>query len=95
MVLFLVQSYGIKEDTEYNVDFDIETLSSTPPPVKYEYDATLSNGKEKIKQNGSIGTTVTVYKVVKLDGCIISKTLLSQDTYNALEKIVLKNFVNN
>ncbi len=95
MASFLVLSYGIKEKTEYNVDFDIETVSTTSPNVTYEYDNTLSLGTEKIKQNGANGTTVNVYKVVKLDGTIISKTLLSQDTYNALEKIIIKNSVTN
>lgn len=91
MVLFLAPSYGIKEDTEYDVDFDIETVSVTPPPVKYETDSSLEPGEEKVKQGGSNATTVNVYKVVKSDGSIVSRTLLSQDTYNALEKIILKN----
>lgn len=95
MDLLPVQFYGIKEDTEYGVDFDIETVSVTPPTVKYEYDNTISSGTEKVKQNGANGTTVNVYKIVKSNGSIISKTMLSQDTYNALEKIILKNSVDN
>ena len=91
MELLLVQFCGIKEDTEYDVEFAIETISVTPPPVEYEHDSSLSSGEEKVKQSGANGTTVNAYKVVKLDGSIISKTLLSQDTYNALEKIILKN----
>lgn len=91
MVLFIAQFYGIKEDTEYDVNFDIDTVSVTPPSVKYEIDSSLKTGEEKIKQSGANGTTVNVYKVVKLNGSIVSRTLLSQDTYNSLEKIVLKN----
>lgn len=83
--------YGIKEDIENSVDFDIETISVTEPPVRYEYDNSISFGKEEVKQYGSNGKVVNVYKIVKSNGSVISKTLISQDTYNALEKIIVKN----
>ena len=82
--------YGIKEDTEYDVSFDTQTVSVTEPEVKYEYDNSLSHAEQKIKQSGAQGMTVNVYKVTKLDGTIISKELISQDIYNSLEKIVVK-----
>ena len=82
--------YGIKENTEYDVSFDTQTVSVTEPEVKYEYDNSLSHAEQKIKQSGAQGMTVNVYKVTKLDGTIISKELISQDIYNTLEKIVVK-----
>ena len=82
--------YGIKENTEYDVSFDTQTVSVTEPEVKYEYDNSLSHAEQKIKQSGAQGMTVNVYKVTKLDGTIISKELISQDIYNSLEKIVVK-----
>lgn len=85
--------YGLKENTEYTIDFDIQTTSSTSPQIIYEYDSSLNNNTEIIKQNGSNGITVNVYKLKKLDGRIISKELISQDTYNPLEKIILKNIL--
>lgn len=83
--------YGIEEENEYNIDFDIETISTTPPTTIYEKDVSVERGKEKTKQKGTNGSTVNVYKVLKQGGSIISKTLLSQDTYKPLEKIILKN----
>ena len=83
--------YGLKEETEYDVDFNIELVSQTEPKVVYEYDDSVNLGKEQIKQSGALGKVVNVYKIVKSNGNVISKTLLSQDTYNPLEKIVLKN----
>ena len=82
--------YGIEEDTEYDADFIVETLSETDPPIIYEYDNSINIGKEEIKQGGSKGLVVNVYKVVKLNGSIISKSLLSNDTYSPLEKIIKK-----
>lgn len=95
MVLFLVQYYGIKEEQEYDVDFNVEILSSSEPPQKYEYDDTISPGNSRIKQSGSKAMSVNVYKVVKFDGSIISRTLLSHDTYSSLEEIIVKNPLDN
>lgn len=82
--------YGIKEDIEYDVSLDSQTISITEPEIKYEYDKSLSPNEQKIKQNGAQGMTINVYKIIKLDGKIISKDLISQDIYNSLEKIILK-----
>ena len=82
---------GIKEDSEYKVDFDIETVSKTAPQIKYEHSSSIEKGTEIIKQKGSTGSTVDVYKVLKLNGAIVSKAFQYQDTYNALEKIILTN----
>ena len=84
--------YGIKEDNEYDVSFDVETVSSTEPATKYEYDSSLPQGEEKIKQSGSNAMTVNVYKVVKLNGSIVSKTFAYQDIYKSLDKIVVKSY---
>lgn len=82
---------GIKEETEYSINIETETLSITEPETVYEQDSNLDIGKEKIKQYGSNGTIVNAYKITKLEGKIINKELLSQDTYKSLDKIILKN----
>ena len=85
---------GIKEETEYSITIETEIVSVTEPEIIYEHDSSLEIGQEKIKQYGSNGTVVNAYKITKLDGKIISKELLSQDTYKALQKIIQKNDVN-
>ena len=87
--------YGIKEEPLYDVSFDIEIVSSEEPDIKYEYDSSLAPDEQKIKQNGSNAMTVNVYKVVKLDGSIKSKTFVYQDIYKSLDKIVLKSYWQN
>lgn len=82
--------YGIKEEQEYDISFDTEIVSSTEPNVKYEYDSSLPLGQQKIKQSGSNAMTVNVYKIVKSNGSIISKTFVYQDIYKSLDKIVVK-----
>ena len=83
--------YGIKESTEYDVSLDVEILSSVDQETKYEYDNSIPEGEEKVKQYGSKGITCNTYKLVKKDGKIISRTLIYQDVYKPLEKIILKN----
>ena len=86
-----VSIYGIRENTEYDVSFDTETISTIPYDTKYEYNQNLNSSKEYIKQLGANGAIVNVYKVEKLNGSIVSKTLISQDNYNALNRIVETN----
>ena len=86
--------YGIKEDSEYDIGFDVETVSSSDYKTVYEYDSSVEPGKEIVKQSGSNGMTVNVYKVIKQNGSIISKTFVSQDIYNSLDKIIVKNSEN-
>ena len=85
-----VEIYGIKEDVEYDISFDVELVSTIPYTVKYENTSSLDEGEEKTKQNGANGKIVNVYKVTKQNSKIISRTLISKDTYNAMQKIVLK-----
>lgn len=86
-----ISIYGIKENAEYDVSFDIETISTIPYDTKYEYNQNLDSSKEYTKQLGANGAIVNVYKVLKLNGSIVSRTLISQDSYNALNRIIETN----
>lgn len=86
-----VQIYGIKEENDCNISFDVETVSTTEYETKYEKDESLKDGEEKIKQAGANGVVVKVYKVIKQNGRYISRDFISQDTYKVLNKIVVKN----
>lgn len=85
-----IEIYGIKEDNEYDVNFDIETISNIPYEIKYENSSSISSGEEEIKQLGANGVIVNTYKIVKKNNIVISKELISKDTYNSLDRIILK-----
>lgn len=85
-----VEIYGIKEETEYNINFDVETVSTIEYVTKYKEDKSLKTGQEKIEQLGANGQVVKVYKVTRKNGIKVSKELISQDTYSALNKVVLR-----
>ena len=84
-----VSVYGIKEETEYSISFETRTISTIPYTIKYEEDATLSVGTETVKQKGANGAITETYKVKKLNGAVVSRELLSKDTYNAMQRIII------
>ncbi len=85
-----ISIYGVKEEKEYTVTFDTRTISAIPYKTKYIEDSSLEVGKEKVQQNGTNGLITETYKILSLNGVIVSKTLLSKDTYNPMQRVVLK-----
>lgn len=82
--------YGKKEETEYDVKITTKKLQSTPFKVSYIDDPSLAKGKTKVIQGGMYGCKVETYKSLYLNGELISTTLLSRDTYNAMTKIIAR-----
>lgn len=85
-----VSIYGIKEENEYTVTFSTKTISTIPYTVKYVDDSSLAVGKEKVKQKGANGIITETYIIKSLNGKVISTQLLSKDTYNAMQRIILR-----
>ena len=79
---------GIKEEKEYDIEITSTTLSTTPYKTTYQDNPDLAEGKEKVIQVGHNGMKSKAYKVIKYKGKTISKTLLSADTYQPMNKIV-------
>ena len=84
------QIFGKKEEVEYEVDIETKVIASIPFKVRYVNDSTLAAGKTKVLQGGSNGCKVEAYKVLKQNEQEVSRTLLSRDTYNAMEKIIAR-----
>ncbi len=85
-----VSVYGIKEENEYTFSFSTKTIASIPFTTKYIEDSTLAAGTEKVKQKGANGIKTETYITKMLNGKAISTTLLSRDTYDAMNRIVIK-----
>lgn len=80
--------YGIKEDKEYEVTIQSVIKSYIPYTTKYENDASLEKGEEVVEQAGYTGCTSEAYRILKLNGEVVSKTLLSKDTYDPMTRII-------
>ena len=83
-----VSIYGIKEEKEYEVIIQSKITSYINPTTIYKEDPTLEEGKEVVEQTAITGCRSEGYKILKLNGKIVSQTLLSKDTYKSRNKIV-------
>ena len=83
-----VQIWGLKEEVEYDITIETKKTATISYTTQYIQDASLPAGQQKVVQEGNNGRKVEAYKVTRLNGQVISKTLLSKDTYNAMKKIV-------
>ncbi|MBQ9658307.1 MAG: VanW family protein [Clostridia bacterium] len=83
-----VSIYGLNEETEYNVSIQAQQIQVIPFQTTYVNDSSLASGKSVVKQNGMNGYKYETYKVVSLNGNVISKKLISSDTYKPLNKVV-------
>ena len=54
----------------------------------YEYSSSVPVGSEIIKQTGKYGYKCSTYRVLYQNGRLVSKDLLSTDTYKSQKQIV-------
>lgn len=83
-----VEIFGITEESDYEVELQSYVTSYIPYNTEYKDDNTLPEGKEVVEQAGTNGIRSEAYKILKKDGKVISKTLLSRDTYNTKARII-------
>lgn len=81
-----IEIYGIKEETEYEVVIESTVTETIPYTTKYIDNSSLPVGYENVIVSGSNGYKSEAYKILKLDGKVVSKTLLSKDSYNARQE---------
>jgi len=83
-----VAIYGMKEEKEYDITIQSTIVERIPYTVNYINDPNLQEGQEVVQQAGAEGAKSITYKIVKYNGIIVSKTILSTDTYSPMERII-------
>ena len=83
-----IKILGIKEPDEVEVEITSEVTDVIVCNTKYKYDKTLSPGQEIIETQGANGAKSIAYKIIKKNGIVISKTILSEDRYNPMTKVI-------
>lgn len=86
-----VDIYGCKEEVEYEVIIQSKTLQTIPMKTEYRTNTSLPAGTTKTVQKGHAGYKSRAYRILKLNGSVVSKQLLSTDTYAQLSTIIEKN----
>ena len=84
------QILGMKEEKEYEIVIENKIEEAIPYTITYVKDYSKPETEEVIKQNGSNGAKSITYKIIKLNGAVVSKEILSEDTYSPLERIIVK-----
>lgn len=80
--------HGMQEETEYEVRILPVRTQSIPYATTYEEDPTIIPGQQVIKQAGHSGCKVTTYKELIVNGEIVSKEPISNDTYLPMRTII-------
>ncbi len=83
-----IEIKGIKEAIEYEVVIEDKITEVIPYTTKYIKTNKLEKGVENEIQKGVNGYKSEAYRILRLNGKVISKTLLSKDSYNPLQRIV-------
>ena len=86
-----IDIYGHKEDVEYEVVIKSETIQTIPMQTEYRNNPSLPKGTTKTVQKGHGGYKSRAYRILKLNGKVVSTQLLSTDTYRQLSTIIEKN----
>jgi len=82
--------YGIEEDVEYKINIIPVITATIPYATQTIVDNSLAPGTQQVYQGGSSGAKVTTYKEIVLNDTVISKEVITNDTYKAMARIVKK-----
>ena len=80
--------HGMQEEVEYEVRILPVKIQSIPYSVIYQEDPTVIPGQQIVKQAGHAGCKVTTYKELRLNGEVVSKEPISNDTYQPMRTII-------
>lgn len=80
--------HGMQEEKEYEIKILPVTTGSIPFATSYIDDPTLAPGQQVVVQSGHPGYKVTTYKEVRYNGEVVSKEILSNDTYSPMKTII-------
>ena len=86
-----VDLMGIKQDDDYTVLVESKIVNIINMPIEYKENNNLEKGESVVVQAGEDGYISETYKTLTKNGIIISKELISKDSYNALAKIIERN----
>lgn len=83
-----IEIRGIAEADDPEIEIVSQKTDTIPCATKYVYDSTLAEDQEVVKSWGANGAKSITYRIVKKNGREISKTVLSEDSYNPMTKVI-------
>ena len=86
--ILTIEIWGIPEKEEYLIELTSEVTDVILYNTKYKYDSKLGKDEEEVEAIGANGAKSIAYKTVKRNGVVISKTVLSEDSYNPMTRVI-------
>lgn len=86
--ILTIEIWGIPEKEEYVIELSSEVTDVIICKTKYKYDSKLGKDEEIVETIGANGAKSIAYKTIKKNGVVISKTVLSEDSYNPMTRVV-------
>ena len=87
--IMTVELWGIPEKEEFEIELESEDTDVIIRNTKYVYDSSLGKNEEVVKTIGADGAKSITYKIVKKNGNILSKNIISKDNYSPMTKVIL------
>lgn len=84
----IVQIFGLLKEDEYDVEIESYVTRWISYSTITREDSSLSSGETRVIESGSNGCKSVAYRILKKDGEVVEKELLSQDTYSPHNRIV-------
>ncbi|MGE5329996.1 MAG: VanW family protein [Deltaproteobacteria bacterium] len=85
-----IKIMGVNEHKGRTIELETEILKSYYLPEKVIEDPGKPAGYYKVEQKGMKYCKANTYKIIKQDGKLVSRTLISTNRYNPLQKIIIK-----
>ena len=86
-----IQVYGLKQADDYEVEIQSERTGTIQYKTTYTTDSSLRKGQSKVIQKGSNGATSITYKILKRNGEVVSKEVISRDKYQPHNQVIARN----
>ena len=86
--ILTIEIWGIPEEEEYLIEITSEVTDVIAYNTKYIYDKSLGKDEEIIQTIGVNGAKSIAYKSIKKNGVTISKTVLSEDSYKPMTRVI-------
>lgn len=80
--------FGLREENDYQVEIEAYITSYIPYKTITKEVSSLNVGQTKVIETGSNGCNSVAYRILKQNGTVVSKTLLSKDSYSPHNRIV-------
>lgn len=86
--ILTIEVWGISDKEDYEVEIKSEVKDISLFDTKYIYDSSLGRDEEIVEAIGANGMKSVTYKILKKNGAIVSKDILSEDIYKPLIRII-------